>query len=85
MLAKRVFNYFGVLLPEERSLVVEEAVQFFAGEGQEGGEHDLERVNGFECGVNRLARFALVHFDGRPRRIDIEILIDYGGEFHRFA
>ena len=85
MRPKRVGHVFDVLLAKQRSLIAEETVQFLGRERQERGEHHLERVDGFERGVDRLGRGFAVGLDGCPRRGLVEVLVDGGGEFHRFA
>src|SRR5574342_349393 len=85
MRAERVINLFDILLAKQWSLIAEESVQSLGSEWQERREDDLERVNRFEGGEDRQRGGGFVCFDGGPRRVDVEILIDRSGKFHRFA
>src|SRR6266540_3883244 len=85
MRAKRIAHIFGVLLPKQRSFITKEPMQSLRCEGQEGGEHHLERVDGSERGVDRFCCSVAVGFNCCPWCSLVEVLVDGGGEFHRFA
>src|SRR5690242_7679382 len=52
VLAQLVLYSFCVLFTKQRRVVIEEGVQLFRRERQEGREHDLERIDGLERGVD---------------------------------